>query len=167
MSVHRLSLVPAPVPHAAATDHPGSPKRAVRVAIATRDGRAVNAHFGSAKRFVVYEVSATSSRFIESLTFESVSNESGEHSRVGDDRNGEKISALSAVDLLLVQAIGGPVAARVIRAGIHPLKFANGEPIGALIQQIQTMLCGDAPPWLRRVLNQGQARSMDFLDDND
>lgn len=167
MPVRRLALVQPPRAQTITTEQPAGEERTVRVAIATHDGRAVNAHFGSAKRFMVYDVTATSSHLVETLAFEEVSNESGEHTQVGDDRNGEKIAALSGVGLLLVQAIGGPVAARVIRAGIHPLKFGNGEPVETLLEQVKTMLRGDPPPWLRRVLQQGRTRSMDFLDDTD
>ncbi|MFM2418059.1 MAG: Protein nifX [Pseudomonadota bacterium] len=159
MSTRRLGLVSdAPVDSA-------GPR--LRVAMATQDGRSMNAHFGSAKRFVVYDVMGDASRFVETIAFDEVSDESGTHTVEGDDKNGRKISALSGVDLLFVQAIGGPVAARVIRAEIHPIKLSVPEPVEKIVQKVQDMLVGETPPWLRKILQQRTARSMDFLDEDD
>ena len=169
MHMRRLALVSSP------DDIGGAPARragerqapTLRIAVASRDGRAVNAHFGSAKRFVVYDITETTSRLVETVSFEDVSDESGEHTREGDDKNGAKINALAGVGLLVVQAIGGPVAARVIGSGIHPIKLTNNEPIEEIIEKVQTMLAGDPPPWLRKVLQQRQDRNMDFLNEED
>ncbi len=139
----------------------------LRIAIASRDGRAVNAHFGSAKRFVVYDVAPNEARLVETIAFDDVSDESGTHTTEGDDRNGMKIRALDGVQLLVVQAIGGPVAARVIRAKIHPIKLTDSEPVVVVIDKVRALLSGDTPPWLRRVINQGRSRSMDFLDEDE
>lgn len=160
MSMRRLALVPD-----ATAPLPAGPR--LRVAIASHDGQAVNAHFGSAKRFVVWDVGAQDATFVETIAFDDVSDESGEHTTQGDDRNGAKINALAGVQLLVVQAIGGPVAARVVRAKIHPIKLSDREPVDVVVRKIQDLLRGDLPPWLRRVVNQGQERSMDFLDDED
>lgn len=161
MSMRRLSLVPSP------DDSAADAGPSVRVALATQDGRTMNAHFGSAKRFVVYDVSASSVRLAETISFEAVSDESGEHTKEGDDKNGTKIKALSGVDLLVVQAIGGPVAARVIKAQIHPIKFSAPEPVEQLVGKVQDMLRADTPPWLRKILLRKTERSMDFLDGDD
>ena len=158
MSVRRLALVQPP----AADD-----EVRLRVALATRDGRTMSGHFGSAQRFVIFEVSANARRFLETISFEDVSDESGSHTTQGDDRNAAKIAALSDVDVLVVQAIGGPVAARVIRAQIHPVKFSEPEPIEDILRRLSTMLLDSPPPWLRKVMQQKQTRSMDFLDDDD
>ena len=52
-AVRRLSLVPTDGETTAA---PERPVGAVRVAIATSDMKGLNAHFGSASRFAVYDV---------------------------------------------------------------------------------------------------------------
>ena len=65
-------------------------------------------------------------------------------------------------------AIGGPVAAKVIKAGIHPIKLAEPEATESVIRKVQAMLTGDAPPWMRRVLaTVRQKRNMDFLEEED
>lgn len=159
MPMRRLSLVPS-----TETEFGGP---AVRVALATQDGRTMNAHFGSAQRFIVYDVSAEAVRLVETISFEAVSDESGEHTKEGDDKNGTKIKALAGIDLLVVQAIGGPVAARVIKAQIYPIKLPSAEPVDQVIGKVQDMLRGDTPPWLRKILLRKTERSMDFLDGDD
>lgn len=140
----------------------------LRVAIASSDGKSMNAHFGSAKRFVTYEVSPSGAQLLEAASFEEVSDESGDHREDGQDRIAAKIAALRGCHLLFVLAIGGPVAAKVIKAGIHPIKLAEPEANDSVIRKVQAMLTGDAPPWMRRVLaTLEQQRNMDFLEEED
>jgi nitrogen fixation protein NifX len=48
--------------------------------------------------------------------------------------------------------IGGPAAARLVQRNIHPLKVSEGTPIEGELQRFQTMLKGNPPPWLRKLL---------------
>ena len=80
---------------------------AVRVAIATQDMKSLNAHFGSAKRLAVYDVTAEGWRFVEAHDFSNVSDQSGSHRVDGDDRINIKTSALAGCRLLFCLAIGG------------------------------------------------------------
>ncbi len=139
----------------------------VRVAVATQDGKTMNAHFGSAKRFQIYEVTSRGSRLVSAASFDDVSDESGDHRPDGADRIAAKISALAGTQILFVMAIGGPVAARVVRAKIHPIKLSAPEAIGTVLEKVQGMLVGDAPPWLRRAIAATEERSMDFLDEEE
>jgi nitrogen fixation protein NifX len=157
MLAQRLQLVeqheePAPGPR-------------LRIAIATQDLKSLNAHFGSAKRFAVYDVTPAEHRFIEAIGFGDVSNESGSHAKDGDDKIGPKVEALTGCHLLFVLAIGGPAAAKVVSAHIHPVKLSKPETIDSIISRVQTMMTGNPPPWLRKVMGAQAARSMDFLDE--
>jgi len=50
-----------------------------------------------------------------------------------------------------VQSIGGPAAAKAVRANIHPVKVPDGGKARTTLQRLQTVL--DAPPpWLAKVL---------------
>ena len=60
-------------------DAPPPANPAVRVAIATQDMKSLNAHFGAAKRFAVYDVTQDGWRFIEAHDFTEVSDQSGSH----------------------------------------------------------------------------------------
>ncbi|MDA8232886.1 MAG: nitrogen fixation protein NifX [Magnetospirillum sp.] len=139
----------------------------LRIAVATQDMKGMNAHFGSARKFAVYEVTPTGSRFLEAVAFDAVADESGSHKVEGDDRIGPKVAALAGCNLLFVLAIGGPAAARVVGARIHPVKLSAPEPIESVIAKVQAMMTGNPPPWLRKVMEQHRARSMDFLDEED
>jgi len=138
----------------------------LRIAIATQDLKSLNAHFGSARRFAIYDVTPTDHRFIEAISFGETSNESGSHQKEGDDKIGPKVEALTGCHLLFVLAIGGPAAARVVGAHIHPVKLTKAETIESIISRVQTMMNGNPPPWLRKVMGAQTTRSMDFLDED-
>ena len=157
MLAQRLQLVEPSEPAAGAR---------LRIAIATQDMKSLNAHFGSARRFTIYDVTSTEHRFIEAISFGEVSDESGTHVKEGDDKIGPKVEALTGCHLLFVLAIGGPAAARVVSAQIHPVKLTKPETIESIIERVQTMMNGNPPPWLRKVMGTQTARSMDFLDED-
>lgn len=161
MPALRLGLVEEP--HDGRSSPPG-PR--LRVAIATQDGKSMNAHFGSARRFAVYEVTPHEGRFVEVVAFDDTSDESGAHDAEAD-RIGPKVAALAGCNLLFVLAIGGPAAAKVVNAGIHPVKLAEPESIDQVIAKVRSMMTGNPPPWLRKALASSQTRSTDFLDEED
>ncbi len=149
MTVRRLKLI---------EDIPETPTRAakpagaLRIAIATQDMAGLNAHFGSARKFAIYDVTPDAFAFVEAIGFDDVSDEGGKHKEDGDDRITPKVEALDGVNLLFVRAIGGPAAAKVVKARIHPVKIPDPMPIEDVIARVQTMLKGSPPPWLRKVL---------------
>lgn len=139
----------------------------MRVAFATHDRTRVDAHFNGAKTFLVYDISAEEHTFLEALQFDSVSNEEGNHTDEGDDRLSIKVKALEGISLLFVRAIGGPAAARVVRAKIHPIKLPQDEAITSVIDRIRGMLHTNPPPWLRKVIQDSEAGPERFIDDED
>jgi nitrogen fixation protein NifX len=139
----------------------------LRIAIASRDGKSLNAHFGSAEKFVVYDVTPVDHAFVSTIEMTTVSDESGEHRAESEDKNARKIAALAGCNIVFVLAIGGPVATKVIHAGIHPIKIAEPEPVDSVLSKVKALLTTDPPPWLRKVLAATAARSMTFLDDDE
>jgi nitrogen fixation protein NifX len=138
----------------------------LRVAIASRDGQSLNAHFGSAEKFVVYDVSPDGQALVHVVEMTNVSDESGDHKAESEDKNARKIAALTGCHIVFVLAIGGPVASKVIHAGIHPIKVAEPESVSSVLAKVRGFLGGDPPPWLRKVLSARASRSMSFLDDD-
>ena len=128
-AVRRLQLVGIEDEPAKGPPAPG----VVRVAIATRDMKGLNAHFGSAPRFAVYDVTAHGWDFVEAVAFDDNSDESGAHRNEGEDRITPKVAALAGCHLLFCLAIGGPSAAKVVAARIHPIKTpqAVADPRGS------------------------------------
>lgn len=149
MTVRRLKLIddaPEGEPRAS------KPDGALRIAIATQDMVDLNAHFGSAKKFAIYDVTPETSVFVEALGFDDVSDEGGKHKDDGDDRITPKVEALNGVNLLFVRAIGGPAAAKIVKARIHPVKIAEDMSMESVIARVQGMLKSSPPPWLRKVM---------------
>lgn len=139
----------------------------MRIAFATHDHSNVDAHFASARTFLFYDVGKEEHNFVEAIEFSVISNEDGVHADEGDDRLSAKIEALEGASLLFVRAIGGPAAARVIKAQVHPVKLPNDEPIAAVISRLQVMLQTNPPPWLRKAL-QGEKKGPErFIDDGE
>jgi len=162
-SVRRLRLVePDPAAHDASTKPAGG---RMKIAIATQDLKSVDAHFAGARTFAIYEVSTEGSRMLEAIRFEQASDQDGNHGDDGpsgqDDRIAPRIDALRGCQLLFVRAIGGPAAARVVNARIHPIKVATDEPIGDVLGRVQAMLKGNPPPWLRKILRQEEEAGAD------
>lgn len=117
----------------------------LRTAFATTDGTAIDQHFGWSTRFDVYEITPEGSRLAETR----------ELPPAGDDENSKITSRLDRVrdcTILVVTDIGGAAAARVVSAGIHPMKAPSGQPIGEFTDRLQKVLAGNPPPWLRKVL---------------
>jgi nitrogen fixation protein NifX len=168
MTLRRLQVLderggaPVPTPGDGVAVAPRVPT--LKVAIASRDLKALDSHFGSARRFAVYEVTPTTSRLLEALAFEAASDESGSHDTEGDDRIGPKVAALKGCNLLFVLAIGGPAAARVVGARIHPVKLKAPESIESIISRVQGLMTGTPPPWLRKAMLGAAAPGLDELD---
>ncbi|MEM8957947.1 MAG: nitrogen fixation protein NifX [Pseudomonadota bacterium] len=141
---------------------PATGETPLRVAIATNDLENLNAHFGSAKKFAIYDVTTAGATFIEAVGFDDVTSQSGKHDDI-DDKITPKVNALEGCAILFALAIGGPSAAKVVKAGIHPIKRKTPEPIPAVLEQTQTMLQGTPPPFLRKIL--GRTEKPSFMDD--
>lgn len=146
-------------------DSTAAQEATLRVAIATSDLRALNAHFGSAKKLAIFDVTAAGSQFVRALEFGEVSGGDGSHDDL-EDRIGPKVTALSGCDILFCLAIGGPAAARLVGARVHPIKVRESEPIDAVLERVRTMMKGNPPPWLRKAM-QGKRERPSFLDEED
>jgi nitrogen fixation protein NifX len=137
----------------------------MRLAFATHDRTHVDAHFASAKTFLFYDVGPDTYSFLEAVQFGTVTQEDGNHDD-GEDRLAAKIDALGGTALLFVRAIGGPAAARVVRAKVHPIKLPADEPITAVIDRVRAMLKTNPPPWLRRALKDSEGGDERFIDED-
>lgn len=116
----------------------------LRVAFATADGTVVDEHFGRCDRFDVYDLSPDSVQLVASRAPASAEDATG--------RIESRLELLRDCAILHVASIGGAAAARVVNAGIHPLKVAEGTAIADLTARLQGVLSATPPPWLRKVL---------------
>ncbi len=124
-------------------DMPGS----IRVACASNREQLLDGHYGSCERFLVYQVSPSEVRLIGVRpTFEA------DHA---EDRNVARAALINDCQIVYVQSIGGPATAKVVRAGVHPIKVASrgnssAAALPALAQLQQALR--QPPPWLARIM---------------
>jgi nitrogen fixation protein NifX len=136
----------------------------LKIAFATTDGTAVDQHFGWCQRFDVYQLDATSIERTEirELSPDPVPDPGGlpasaefaqdsaaaEHFGKIDGR----LEAVRDCAIVHVAAIGGGAAARVVNAGIMPVKVPEGTPVDDVLTRLQAVLEGTPPPWLRKAM---------------
>lgn len=119
---------------------PGS----VRVALASDSGEALNGHFGSCMRYLVYQVSAQETRLVgvrDALEAD-----------FAEDKNGFRVQLISDCHVLYVVSVGGPAAAKVIKGGIYPIKRIEGGAAAEVLAEFQQMMTQSPPPWLAKIL---------------
>lgn len=121
-------------------DMPGS----IRVAVASNAEEQADGHFGSCLRFLVYQVNQDETRLIDLRSTLGADQ--------SDDRNAFRVSLIKDCQILYVVSVGGPAAAKVVKAGIYPIKLNAEEPAGAVIAKLQTVLAGTPPPWLAKIM---------------
>ncbi|OAI14395.1 dinitrogenase iron-molybdenum cofactor biosynthesis protein [Methylomonas lenta] len=121
----------------------GDIPESIRVAVASNSAALLNGHFGSCIRFLVYQLSRTECRLIDIRS--TVEADSAE------DRNLFRASMIQDCHVLFIQSIGGPAAAKVIRADIYPIKVP--EVIDAVEKLTEFQQVFDAaPPWMAKAL---------------
>ncbi|QGU33186.1 NifB/NifX family molybdenum-iron cluster-binding protein [Thermochromatium tepidum] len=117
--------------------------RPIRIACATESGRLIDGHFGSCRAFAIWDVGPDDITFIEARS----TLEADESA----DRNRARAELIQDCQITYVQEIGGPAAAKVVRAGVHPLRVAPGTSMHAMLERLQQAL-RKPPPWLARVM---------------
>ncbi len=124
----------------------GNFEHSMKVAFATKDLETINAHFGGAKEFVVYNVSP------EGFEVDGVI-KTDTSSMTGDDKTDFKVQALHGINIMYCESIGGTAAAKVIRAGINPMKVQEPRQIEDVLKELIVMINDNPPPWIKRVMN--------------
>lgn len=133
-------------------DMPGS----IRVACASNGAEELDGHFGSCRRFLIYQLSGTEQRLIDVRR--------NEEPEDVEDKNKWRASLIADCQVLAVMSIGGPAAAKVVRANVHPIKQPQGGQARDLLAKLQRVLAGTPPPWLARVMGQEAQTLTGFLE---
>jgi len=124
----------------------GKLENAMKVAFATKDMETINAHFGGAKEFVVYDVSKDGFNLSGVIKTDT-------STLTGDDKTDFKVKALQGISIMYCESIGGTAAAKVIRGGINPMKVQEPRKIKDVLAEIVTMINGNPPPWVKKIMN--------------
>lgn len=117
----------------------------LKVAFATKDMEEINAHFGGAKEFVVYNVSKDGYELCEVIKTDTSDVED-------DDKTDFRVRALKGINIMYTESIGGTAAAKVIRAGIHPMKVNESTLIKDVLDSLVQMINGNPPPWVKQII---------------
>ncbi len=123
----------------------GDMPRSIRVAVASDSDEDLNAHFGSCRRFLVYQINSEECRLV------AVRSAAGADE--AEDSSTFRAELISDCHVLFVQSIGGPAAAKVINAGIYPLKYAEPAPARKYLLELRQKMADLPPPWLAKAMN--------------
>lgn len=126
----------------------------IRVACGSNKGEELDGHFGSCARFLIYQVSANEVRLIAAREA------SGPEAR--DDKNAYRASLITDCQVLFVASIGGPAAAKVVRAGVHPIKYPAGGNARERMAALQAAIVSAPPPWLAKAMGHDQQSRVRF-----
>lgn len=118
----------------------------LKVAFASDDRRRVNQHFGSARGFVVYDVSPGKASLAGY----------GEFPEEAMDGNENKLAAkvdfLAGCAAVYVMAIGGSAIQQLMARGIQPVRVADVDAVDALLADLTRAVKDGGVPWIDRAL---------------
>jgi nitrogen fixation protein NifX len=117
---------------------------AIRVAIASNTAANLDGHFGSCLRYLVYDLSTHSIRLADVR--------SAVAADLAEDKNAFRAELIKDCQVLYVVSVGGPAAAKVIKAGIYPIKRIEGGEAQTILGELQQVMTASPPPWLAKIL---------------
>lgn len=117
----------------------------VKVAFFTNDLKNIDAHFGSAPQFVVYDVDAHGFNLSEVVPTE-------------EERTDGRVEMLqnSGIDIVYCTEIGPAAAAKVVNGKIFPIKYKEVVSIKTELNKLSSMMVSNPPPFIKKIL---EARS--------
>lgn len=121
----------------------GDIPNSIRVAISSNSGATLNGHFGSCLRYLVYQLSKDDMRLIDIRSTIDADDT--------DDRNLFRVNLIKDCHVVFVQSIGGPAAAKVVRADIYPIKVPDVIEAELQLKEFQKVF-DSPPPWFAKIL---------------
>jgi nitrogen fixation protein NifX len=115
----------------------------ITVAMTSNQGEMLNGHYGSCLRVLIYELNAEIYHLIDVRPIDSLLQ--------GEARARYLLAQIHDCQLLFTLSIGGPAAARVTRANIHPVKKNTPMPAQTILTELQEVLCHNPPPWIKKI----------------
>lgn len=114
----------------------------MRVAFASSNGERIDAHFGQASRFYLWDIRPESAECVGTV-------EAPEGEGI-EERTVARADALAGCAMVCSVQVGGPAAARLASRHVHPLKVRCEEAVSEVVRQLQRVLRFGPPPWLKR-----------------
>jgi nitrogen fixation protein NifX len=150
------ALQAAPLPETEAYADGDMPD-SVRVACASNEGELLNGHFGACRYFLVYQVSADEIRLVDVRAVDEPQDV--------EDKNTWRAGLIADAQVLFVASIGGPAAAKVVRAGVHPIKYPAGGEARVKLRELQAKIVAAPPPWLAKAMGHAAETRVRFAQD--
>jgi len=144
-----ISTLPEPEPY-----REGDMPNSIRVAVASNGGEMLDGHFASCESFLIYQVSPDRIRLIDTCPTEPAAD--------SDDRTAALVDMIGDCHVMFVVSVGGPAAAKVVKAGIHPIKRPQGGAAREVVAELQPVLAGSPPPWLAKALGAAPEQRVRF-----
>lgn len=136
-----------PISPLASADMPGS----IRVACASNRADRIDGPFGACQRYLVYQVSAQEFRLVDIRT-PACDGDRGQ-------RYEQRLQALADCHVLVALTIGGPAAACLVKAGLHPLRLGVPTAAPVFMSELQQVLESGPAPWLLKIMEASARRS--------
>ncbi len=130
----------------------------VRVACSSDNGERLDGLFSNCARFLIYQISPAECRLIDVR-------QPGP-GRDDEDRHAARAALVADCQLLYTLSIGGPAAAKVIRAGVHPVKLGRPVPAREVAEELQRVLATAPPPWLAKAMGAKPGERLRYTTDH-
>ncbi|MCW8838597.1 MAG: dinitrogenase iron-molybdenum cofactor biosynthesis protein [Thiovulaceae bacterium] len=111
----------------------------IKVAFATNDNENVDAHFGSAKQFNIYNISKDGFDISTIIKIETKDTDT-------------TVELLKGNDIVYFVNIGPTAAAKIINKGIFPIKYKEVISIDEELNKLVKMLNENPPPFIKKII---------------
>ncbi|HEY0283022.1 MAG TPA: NifB/NifX family molybdenum-iron cluster-binding protein [Rhizomicrobium sp.] len=155
----------------------------LRIAVASDSLIHLDANFAAAKQMVFYDVARGASEFVDVVHFRRgagkgpgggagpangccMTDDMQDDGGAGRDPTTERIEALKGCSVLFTLGISEVAAVRVHNMRIFPVASERARTIDDVIANLQRMMNGAPPLWLRRVMRDGNGNRLG-LDDQE
>ncbi|QFR48785.1 nitrogen fixation protein NifX [Sulfurimonas lithotrophica] len=111
----------------------------IKVAFATNDNENVDAHFGSAKQFNIYDISKEGYDISTIIKIQTKDTDT-------------TVELLKGNDIVYFVNIGPTAAAKIINKGIFPIKYKEVISIDEELNKLVKMLNDNPPPFIKKII---------------
>ena len=151
----------------------------LRIAVTTNSLIQVDANFAAAKQVVFYDVAPQTSEFVDVVHFTRgrankkgpgagrgkadgtcVMDDMGDDDGTGHDPLVDRVEALKGCSVLFTLGLSDVAAVRVHNLKVFPVKSAVVRDIDEVIANVQRLMSGVPPLWLRRVMRNANGAAM-------
>lgn len=145
-----------PLPEVKTYDQPLA--GALRIAVASNKGEQLDGHFGSCQRFLVYDINPEEQRLVDAR--------STVDADLAEDKNAYRAELIADCQIVLFISIGGPAAAKIIRAGIYPIKQKSEQAATEALTRLQEVMAVSPPPWMAKLLGVEASKRTRFSEES-